>query len=172
MFDLEIGQLVNLSDGKYAVFKRKTDNKGKVSTKISYEDAPVVEGPICVGVDTFTYRANDGSSDLNLATVTIDVNPGAVLQYTSSTGSFALSPGETITVTVDAVSAPYDVTRFQLDFAGAAIATGGLILDSWTTNTTAWPQVTDPGLNTNSTDTRVAAENVTAQQLSTTLGNC
>ena len=66
VFDQEIGQLVNMSDGKYAVYKRKTDNKGKVTTKITYENADKIEGPICIGVDTFTALPSRAELDRNL----------------------------------------------------------------------------------------------------------
>ena len=55
LFDNEIGQLVNLSNGKWATFKTKKNPKtGVTKTTTSFEDADTLQGPIAIGVDTFT----------------------------------------------------------------------------------------------------------------------
>ncbi|HEV7378088.1 MAG TPA: Calx-beta domain-containing protein [Pyrinomonadaceae bacterium] len=52
------------------------------------------------GPDSFTYKANDGSQDSNTATVTINVNEGGALAFSSATYSVSESGGSvTITIT-------------------------------------------------------------------------
>jgi Calx-beta domain-containing protein/Big-like domain-containing protein/uncharacterized protein DUF4214 len=51
------------------------------------------------GTDTFTYKANDGTTDGNTATVTITVNDGGTLQFSATTYSVSENAGPaTITI--------------------------------------------------------------------------
>jgi hypothetical protein len=60
-----------------------------------------------VGQDTFTYHANDGTADSNIATVTIDV--------TNSSPTIAQGANVTVTMSEDGAPIPWDLTLTATD---------------------------------------------------------
>jgi uncharacterized repeat protein (TIGR01451 family) len=66
------------------------------------------------GTDSFTYKANDGSADSNVATVTITVNEGGTLKFSNATYSVGENDGNaTITVTRTGGTAGTATVLFQ-----------------------------------------------------------
>ncbi|HEY0322463.1 MAG TPA: Calx-beta domain-containing protein, partial [Pyrinomonadaceae bacterium] len=66
------------------------------------------------GTDSFTYKANDGAADSNVATVTINVNEGGTLAFSSATYSVNENGGSaSITITRTGGSAGTATVLFQ-----------------------------------------------------------
>ena len=65
------------------------------------------------GIDTFTYKANDGEADSNIATVTITVNP---VNDTPETASKNLETDEDIALSIDLNNYSTDIDNDSLTF--------------------------------------------------------
>ena len=92
--------------------------------------------PGFVGVDSFTYRANDGAGSSNIASVAITVNPSAV-RFRS--GSFTQNAGKNTIV----MNKPSGVVANDLMLAVIDVASNANI-----TPPTGWLRVYDPALGT------------------------
>jgi len=81
-----------------------------------------------IGDDSFTYKANDGTSDSNVVTVSITVAPAVVLYFSvdASTTVGGLSVANEDIVAFDGTN------NFSLYFDGSDVGVGGLILDAFT----------------------------------------
>ena len=80
---------------------------------------------------------------------------GLVLEFSTISSSFVVTPGGTLAVTATVSASPETVAGFQLNFAQSAIAPGQLHLHEWSTSS-EWSVVTDGTLGTPS-DTFVSA---------------
>jgi CSLREA domain-containing protein len=71
------------------------------------------------GTDSFSYRANDGTADSNIATVTIDVIPDGLIEVTNTNDS---GPGTLRQAILDANLTPeQDIIIFEIPSAGPHI---------------------------------------------------
>ncbi len=65
------------------------------------------------GTDSFTYRANDGTDNSNIATVTIDIDPRNDAPVLASIGNKSVTEGETLEFTVSATDPEDDPLTYS-----------------------------------------------------------
>ena len=84
------------------------------------------------GLDTFTYRANDGTADSNVATVTIDVTPVNDAPTGIPTISGTPTEDQTLTADTSAISDADGLGAFSYQWQRDGVAIGGATASTYT----------------------------------------